>query len=246
MKKLLLIIAATVFSMTVFGQTVWNVGNDAVNFPVNAGVASGNQVTKNGLTIVAGGTTITNMGQVEANPKTFTSPTTSTDYTFINRFKFNGAGYSGAANTDAVPTVMIPTQRYLTIQVSGNSILYFIGASGSGGSSRNLFVTDGTALVGKVNFPDTPLSEGTINYTGGATTLYVFCNAAINLYYITATNAVVTSTTSVNADKTIVSEKFYDVLGREIKSDSKGLVIKKLTYRDGTTESIKSYTRREK
>ena len=251
MKKTLLFVTllmATV-SMT-FGQTVtiWNVGNDLTNFPVSAGIGAGpdKSVYVNGLGIHTGTITNTNMGQVEGNAKTFTSPTTSTAFTFVNRFKFNGAGYSGAAAGDATPTVMIPTQRYLSFQVSGNTTIYVIGASGSSGSSRNLFVTDGTALVGTVNFPDSPLSEGTFTYTGPATTLYMFCNAAINMYYITATNVVVSSVNNTNIHKTVVIEKLFDVLGREISNKSKGLIIKRQTYDDGTSSTFKTYIRSEK
>ena len=251
MKKILLTIAVltAIVSMSL-GQTVtiWNVGNDATNFPVSGGIGAGpdKSVYVNGLGIHTGTITNTNMGQVEGNAKTFTSPTTSTAFTFVNRFKFNGAGYSGAAAGDATPTVMIPTQRYLSFQVSGNTTIYVIGASGSSGSSRNLFVTDGTALVGTVNFPDSPLSEGTFTYTGPATTLYMFCNAAINMYYITATNVVVSSVNNTNIHKTVVSEKLFDVLGREVNNKSKGLIIKRQTYDDGTTSTFKTYIRSEK
>lgn len=251
MKKILLTIAVltAIVSMS-FGQTVtiWNVGNDATNFPVSDGIGAGpdKSVYVNGLGIHTGTATNTNMGQVEAGAKTFTSPTTSTAYTFINRFKYNGAGYSGAKNTDTQPTVMMPTQRYLSFQVAGNSTIYVIGASGSAGSSRNLFVTDGTALIGTVNFPDTPLSEGTFTYTGPAATLYMFCNASINMYYITATNVVVSSVNNTNIHKTVVSEKLFDVLGREVNNKSKGLIIKRQTYDDGTTSTFKTYIRSEK
>ncbi len=249
-KKLLFMAVMTAIVSMSFGQTVtiWNVGNDLTNFPVSAGIGAGpdKSVYVNGLGIHTGTVTNTNMGQVEANAKTFTSPTTSTAYTFANRFKFNGAGYSGAAAGDVTPTVMMPTQRYLSVQVSGNSTVYVIGASGSSGSSRNLFLTNGTTLVGTVNFPDTPLSEGTFTYTGPATTLYIYCNAAINLYYITATNVVVSSVSNTNIHKTVVSEKLFDILGREVSVKSKGLIIKRQTYDDGTTSTFKTFIRTEK
>ena len=249
MKKTLLLVAVlTATSLMTFGQTnkVWNVGNDPVLFPVSSGYATGNNPTIDGLTITPGGTSVTNMGVVEANAKTFTSPTTSVAYTFINRFKYNGAGYSGAAATDASPTVMMPTQRYLSFQVGGNSTIYVIGASGTGGSSRNLFVTDGTALIGTVNFPDTPLSEGTITYTGPAATLFMFTNAAINMYYISATNIVVSGINTPNTSKKIVEVQNYDILGKQVSKDAKGMIVQKVTYDDGTTSTLKSFVKSEK
>ena len=251
MKKTLLLVAVLfATSLMTFGQAnkVWNVGNDPTNFPTSAGIGAGpdKSVYIDGLGIHTGTVTNANMGQVESGSKTFTSPTNSTAYTFANRFKYNGAGYSGAAAGDVTPTVMMPTQRYLSFQVSGNSTIYVIGASGSSGSSRNLFVTDGSALVGTVNFPDTPLSEGTFTYTGPAATLFMFCNAAINMYYISATNVVVSSVNNPNIHKTVVSEKLFDILGREISNKSKGLIIKRQTYDDGTTSTFKTYIKSEK
>ena len=249
MKKTLLLVAVlTATSLMTFGQTnkVWNVGNDPVLFPVSSGYATGNNPTIDGLTITPGGTSVTNMGVVEANAKTFTSPTTSVAYTFINRFKYNGAGYSGAAATDASPTVMMPTQRYLSFQVGGNSTIYVIGASGTTGSSRNLFVTDGTTLIGTVNFPDSPLSEGTFTYTGPAATLYLFTNAAINMYYISATNVVVSGINTPNASKRIVEIQNYDILGKQVSKDAKGMIVQKVTYDDGTTSTLKSFVKSEK
>ena len=251
MKKTLLLVAAiTATSIITFGQTnkIWNVGNDLTNFPVSAGIGAGpdKSVFIDGLGIHTGTITNSNMGQVEAGAKTFTSPTTSTAYSFNNRFKYNGAGYSGAAATDVTPTVMMPTQRYLSFQVAGNSTIYVIGASGSSGSSRNLFVTDGTTLVGTVNFPDTPLSEGTFTYTGSAATLYMFCNQAVNLYYISATNVVTTGLTTVNSGKKIVEVKNYDILGKQISDNSQGMVIQKITYDDGSQATNKKFVKTEK
>ncbi len=247
MRKLLLFVALATFSMTTFGQTtVWNVGNDATNFPVSAGIGAGpdKSVYVNALGIHTGSATNTNMGQVEANSKTFTSAT-DVEYSFVNRFKFNGAGLSTDDFTDGLPNLLMPKQRYLTIDVAGNSTLYFIGTSGSSSSARKMFVTDGEKMIGTLDYPDGTLKEGTVNYTGAATKLYIFCNAAINLYYISATNTVTTSTNTVNANKAVVAEKFFDVLGREVSHKTKGLVIKKTIYEDGTSSTSKSYIRKE-
>lgn len=247
MRKNLLLIALAILSVTVYGQKVWNVGNDPTNFPVSAGIGAGpdHSFFIDGLGIHTGSATNVNMGQVEASAKTFTSLTTSTEYTFINRFKFNGGGYSGSAAGDETPSTMMPTQRYLTVNVSGNSTLYFIGTSGSSSSARKMFVTNGTNLIGTLDYPDGTLQEGSVEYTGSATTLYIYCNAAINLYYISATNAVASSVNTIDTNKTIVSEKLYNILGHEIPATSKGLVLRKVSYSDGTESTVKNFIRWE-
>ena len=106
-------------------------------------------------------------------------------------------------------------------------------------------------LIGSLIFPGQesgtpPLNEALISYTGDATTLYVFCNAAVSLFYLSATNVVVSSVNNTNIHKTVVSEKLFDVLGREVNNKSKGLIIKRQTYDDGTTSTFKTYIRSEK
>lgn len=249
MKKILLFVALATLTLTVFGQKVWNFGGDATTWPISAGIGTGPfPVVIDGLSITGISSNV-NMGQVEAAAKTFTSPTTSVSYSFANRFKFNGAGYTGAAATDATPTVNMPTQRYLSINVTGNSTIYVIGVSGSKDNARKIFVTDGTTLIGAINFPIdtsgstavTVMAEGTVNYTGPAATLYIYCNQALNLYYLSATNVVATGINDVNINKTIKSVELYDFLGKKLPQDTKGLVVKKITYEDGTTASEKAY-----
>jgi len=239
MKKTLLSLAIIFMAIiSVNSQTVWNLGGDeALNatspaFPTSTGIGIGDgtagnpafPVMINGLGIT-GISTNANMGAVNASAKTFGS------YSFVNRFQFNGAGYTGAAAGDATPLVNMPTQRFLTFNVSGNSTVYMIGITGSSSSERKVFVTDGTNYVGSVTFPAaSALSDGTINYTGGATTLYVFCNASCNLALLSATNVVASSVPSILSDKGITfngSEitntkgleiEVYNALGKRITS----------------------------
>ena len=176
MKKALLLITVTILLAIGLQAQEWSFGNDPVNFPINAGIPAGTTVTINGLAITAG-TSPTNMGQVEASSKTFGATT------YQNRFKFNGGGYSGAAATDVTPTVNMPTQRYISFPVSGNSTIRVHGLTGSNGSDRKLFITNGTNFIGSIDMLGTALTEEkTFTYTGPAATLYMFCNAAINLY----------------------------------------------------------------
>lgn len=241
MKKTLLLIAVVLLtSVSLSAQTVWNLGGDptvATNgsaaWAVSTGLASGvlsNGVTSaggietiNGLTITTGSLVTTSLcGVVSASAKSFTSPTTSISYAFVNKFLLNGSGYSGGLNTDVTPANNMPTQKYASFDVSGNSTIYMIGVTGSSGVARNAFVTDGTHLIGTVNFPSSnaALVEGTINYTGSATKLYLFFNASIALTYLSATNVVI-QTTAVNQ---VLSDKGISFNGTEIVN-TKGLDI---------------------
>jgi len=212
--------------MTVFGvnaQTVWNFANDSTTFPISAGISAATTVTINGLSITSGATPV-NMGQIELSKKTFNS----VDY--FHRFKLNGGGYTGSAATDVTPTANMPTQRYISFVVSGNSSIYAIGVTGSSSSARKVFVTDGTTLIGTMDFPaSTSLNEATVTYTGAATTLYMFGNASVNLYYLSATS-VITSINKVLSDKGVsfngseilnskgLSLEVYNVLGKRVAS----------------------------
>lgn len=237
MRKIVLIsmFALMAVSVTNANDYDWKVGNDPANFPVIAGYTA--VTTVNGLTIVPKnpmeGTIPANMGQIEASEKSLDG----VDY--INRFKFNGAGYSGAAATDAAPTVNMPTQRYLQFDVTDAVTVSIVGVSGSSGSDRKIFLTDGANLIGAFDYPgDGALYERTIDYSGGAATLYLFCNAAVNIYHITVTGTTGISTVN-NATKEVKSFEYYDFTGRRTTEATKGLVIEKTIYTDGTSSSKK-------
>jgi hypothetical protein len=285
MKKTLLFTAlAFIVILGVNAQTtIWNLGGDptvATNgsaaWALNTGLASGvltgtvtspgGVETINGLTITTGPVVTTSFcGIVSASPKNFTSPTTNISYSFANKFLLNGSGYSGALNTDAVPSVFIPIQKYASFKVSGNSTIYFIGATNTNGSDRILFITDGTQLIGSKKFTNTTVGttttadilDATINYTGPATTLYVYFNASIVLYYMSATNIVLTATSQVLSDKGVsfngteilntkgLSLEVYNVLGKKVASSTtsvptanfqKGVYIVRVS---GTNDSLK-------
>ena len=252
MKKILLLVALATFSLTSFGQKVWDFQNTTV-WPISSGIGAGPNLTvvTDGLSIHTGSATATNMGQVEASGKKFDG------VDFPNRFKFNGGGYPSAADTQTDPVVgenqyYMPTQRYISFKVGGDATIEAYGFTGSNSSARRLFVTDGTKKIGEFVFPissEVPSGEGVkgiVNYVGPATTLYLFGNASINLYRLSTTNYVASSVNTIDANKTIVSQKYYDVLGREIQNNSRGLVIRKVTYDDGTSASLKTYIRTER
>lgn len=230
MKKTLLLFAIVILAFGLNAQTtkVWNLGGDATlaatspAFPVTAGIGTGDGTAGNpAFPVMIDGLAITgiasnvNMGAVNASSKSFGT------YTFPNRFQFNGGGYTGAGAGDAAPLVNMPTQRFVSFNVGGNSTVYIIGVTGSNSSERKLFVTDGTNLVGSVTFPagSGALNDGTVTYTGPAATLYLFCNSACNLTYISATNYVTTSVKTVLTDKGVAfnGSDITNVKGLEIE-----------------------------
>lgn len=266
MKKTLLSMAiALVAIFAVNAQKVWNFGGDptvATNgspaFPVSAGIGTGDgstgnpafPVTINGLAIT-GISSSGNMGAVNSSTKT------SGTFSFVNRFQFNGGGYTSAANTDVTPLVNMPIQRFISFSVSGNSSIRVIGITGSNNSTRSIFVTNGTSLLGTFKFYGAALVDTTVTYTGPATQLYMYCNAALNLYYLSATNVVVTSVNKVLSDKGVsfngteilnnkgLSIEVYSVLGKRIANSTtsistsnfqKGVYIVRVV---GTNEALK-------
>jgi hypothetical protein len=251
MKKTLLLSAMILLAaIALNAQTtkIWNLGGDptvatngAPAFAISSGIGTGDGSAGNpAFPVVINGLAITgiagnvNMGAVNAQTaKTFTDAN-SVSYSFPNRFQFNGGGYGSAAATDATPLVNMPTQRFVSFQVSGNSKIYAIGITGTNSTAKAIFVTTGTAFVGKIDFPVTTgaVNDGAVNYTGPATTLYVFCNASCNLYYLSATNVVSTAVSTVLADKGIsfngteisntknIPVEVYNVLGKKVASSS--------------------------
>jgi len=247
MKKTLLLSAIILMAYVAVNAqttTIWNMGGDptvvtngSAAWPLNTGLATGTATTYGGTETINGLTVTTGMiatsslcGVVAASVKNFTSPTTSTVYAFANRFLLNGAGYTGAVNTDVTPTLNMPTQKYASFQVSGNSTVYMIGVTGSSSSARKMFLTDGTNFVGSVDFPSgtSNVNEGTISYTGPAATLYLFGNASVPLYYLSATNVIITGVNPILADKGIrfngtevvnsngLDIEMYNMLGKRV------------------------------
>lgn len=158
----------------------WNFSDWEV-FPATTGVPAGEATAIAGLTFNPG-KSITNFGAITANSKTVDG----VDYSM--RMQFNGAGYSGAQATDVTPMVNLPEQRFLSFEVDGDVTVDIVGITGSSGSDRKMFLTDGTNLIGTFELSgDNIAVKQTVKYTGNATTLYLFCNASCNVYRITVT-----------------------------------------------------------
>ena len=213
-KTLLLLIMAVAVSGTALGQRVWNFGNDNVNFPLSSGIGAGpdRSVFVQDLGIHTGAVTGTNMGSITAHIRTFGA------FSWVNRFQFHGAGYTGAAIDDLVPATNRPTQRFITLRVTGPGTITIHGMTGNAGQNRRLFVTDGTNLISANLFPASDqVSEAVVNYTGGPAVLFMYCNAAINLYRLEATSATthVLSDISTNVAR-VLSDKGIQFNGREV------------------------------
>ncbi len=223
MKKVLLV-SLLVAATTLFAQRTWVVGDDATNFPVSAGIGAGpdRSVFVADLGIHTGTVTNTNMGQVEVSSKTFNG------VTYPNRFKYNGGSYPSSADTQLEPAsgtpltyYYTPTQRFLTIKVTGPGTIKIQGLTGSSGSTRRLFVTNGSELIGTMVFPaGSEISEGTVTYTGGEAILYLITNAAINLYRIEASSATTHTSLSSGVNGTL-TDKVISFNGKEIVNNKK-------------------------
>ncbi|MDR0542903.1 MAG: hypothetical protein LBH19_11940 [Dysgonamonadaceae bacterium] len=217
----------------------WNFSNTE-EWPLTSGYSE--ETTVNGLTLVpfTTGTPPTNFGAINANSATVDG------VSYVNRFQFNGAGYGGASDADMTPPANMPTQRYLSFSVSGPVTIDIVGTTGSSSSNRKIFLTDGTDYIGSFDYgtADGKLKRS-LNYTGGAATLYLFCNASCNIYHIVVSSPK-TSVTPVEAGKEIRSVEYFDLLGRKAGNApalKNTVVIKKTTYTDGTTSSAKVITK---
>lgn len=193
-KKLLSVVLPILFFGTIVNaQTkIWDFGNDTTTWPLSSGIGNDPMVVDNlGLFPIP---TNTNFGAVTANNLTF-----GDGFSATQRFQMNGGGYPAG---EFQP---MPTQRYLFFGVSGACTVKVWFRTGSNGAVRTLYVSDGTQAVGSATTNangngDFPIL--TANYTGGATTLYIYGDLATNLYKVEVTGATVETTLSLdNLDK---------------------------------------------
>jgi len=191
MKKKLLsfILSAVLFTSISNAQTkIWDFGNDTTTWPLSAGIGNNPIIVDNlGLYPIA---TNTNFGAVTANSATF-----SDSFTAVNRFQMNGAGYPSG------PFLAMPTQRYLFVDVSGSCTVKVWFKTGSNGAVRTLYVSNGTASVGSATTnsgTNADLAILTATYTGAAGRLYIYGDAACNLYKLEVTGATVSTLLATN------------------------------------------------
>ncbi len=128
--------------------------------------------TVDGLTIYgAAGATI----DVDANNKSLDG------MDFTNRLKFGGTGTFGEDGK--------PVSRVISFPVTGNTKITIMGMSSSSSTDRELIIAAGKkeTEIGKFAALGTPISKGEFNYTGAATTIYLFSpSSGVNLYYLKA------------------------------------------------------------
>lgn len=234
MKKILLF-ALVLISLNGFAQTAktWNFSEAPFGADGMTGINFTQTNVIDGLTI---GSTADNPFAIDANNKTLG------DIKYTHRLKTGGGGAPAEGS-------LIPTTRYLKIDVAGNSTINIAMMSSSSSANRIMVVVNSDETY-SATIPDVlgaSIANYTHEYTGGPTSLYFYSQSSgINFYSFSATNLATSSVNTIDANKTIVSEKFYDVLGREIQKNSKGLVIRKVTYDDGTSASLKTYIRKDR
>ncbi len=185
MKKLLLSVAAlalVAFSANAEDKT-WNFSTwaDGTGYPLGPTVVDG--LTINGIE------SNTNFMAINANNKTIGG------VAFTKRAQTNGAGF-GTGQDEG-----IPTQRYVSFNVAGASTVKVWFMSGNTSSTRWAIVSNGTTVVDKAS--ETNQATGTVleaSYTGPAGTLYVYGDAAINIYQISATNVTTGIKDAISSD----------------------------------------------
>jgi len=245
MKKLLLsVLSVLALSVSVNAQT-WNF--------------SDTQWTTASADAIKGGTTIDALTNYSANAKASVGASSKkytlngTDYIFTHTFKFGETG----SFEDATPVTGV-----LSFEVTGNSTISVVGThASSSGPARELVVAAkdgdtlkelGSFLVYQKSDTEAPagmagaLDSGTYTYEGDATTIYVYSRTGgVNLYLVESVAGGTSGINDAAADKgVVVAAEYYDITGRKVSEKATGLIMKKLTYENGTTEVVKTVVRK--
>lgn len=184
-KLLSLIITTVLFTSTFNAQTtVWDLGGNVAPWTIANSPYTSNTIIDNLGLQIQGGTGTANFGATNASAKTFA---TTPAYTSVNRWQLNGGG-SAPAGT------FLPQQRFLYFAAAGSvSVeLLFIGG---GSGNRTMYVTDGTNVLGSLTSTDSTTSQ--ILTTTPAVVngyVYIYGDAACNLYRIKVTGPLGTTT----------------------------------------------------
>lgn len=217
----------------------WNFSDTEI-WPLISGYTEEATVAGLTLTPFTTGSANTNFGATNASSATVEGTS------YVNRLQFNGGGYSGASDADVTPPVNMPTQRYLSFSVNGPVKVDIVGTTGSSSSSRKIFLTDGANYIGSFDYGS---SDGklkrSVDYSGGAATLYLFCNASCNIYRITVSSTQ-TSAVPVEICKEIRSVEYFDLTGRKVSNipaQKNAVLIKKIIYADGSSSGGKVVTK---
>ncbi len=164
----------------------WNISSDDFN---TLGTIAETTVV-NGLTIyAASGKEVV----VDENGKTLE------DMTFTHRLKLGG---SGAFDENGQPL-----NRVLAFDVMGNTKITVDAMSSSGSADRVLNIAAGSkdVLIGEFPALGASLTQGVYEYTGEATTIYLFSpSSGVNIYYIKA-EPLTTAINQVNIEQAEVN-----------------------------------------
>jgi hypothetical protein len=212
----------------------WDFGNDATTWPLSSGIATETIKDNLGLYPIS---TNTNFGAVTASNGSFPD-----GYTGVNRFQMNGGGGVTA------PTYL-PVQRYLYFDVNSGCQVKVWFKTGSNGSTRTIFVTDGTSLIGSGTSNtggNADVVTFTANYTNTAGgRLYIYGDAANNLYKVevtgTTVNTSMAGTDKLNSDQVSVFSNGKLVQVANVKSSTQldvynvtGALVKSLVTNEDT------------
>lgn len=222
MKKLLLSLSLAFIATTfVNAQTTqeWNISTFSVESFTEKKVI-------NGLTVVGSADAIVS---IDANKKSMD------EYSFTQRLKLGGAGALEEGS-------LIPTNRYASFDVTGNTTITLYGMSSSSGAERTLVITDGKTEIGTFTNDGTAIGKAELSYTGTASTIYLYSKSGgFNLYLIKAVTEATSSIEQNNTDKVVASVSYFDLLGRQANETTKGALIKKVIYEDTSVETTKVY-----
>lgn len=228
MKRKLLLTAIVLFAtLSINAQRSWDMGNNTALWP------AGNSTALTGTTTV-GNPPLTEVGGAGFALTAGKSLTWSNGYTSAQEFKSGGSSAGAASN--------LPTSRYFSFPVTGpTTVKVWFRVNGTGG--RKCLISDGTNLLGDLTSEDVdaPLFLS-VNYTGGAGTIYIYSSAAINYFKIESTD---TSLSTDNFQKETASTVFSNgklVFVSNVKSDTKvdvygisGVLVKSFTTGSDTS-----------
>ncbi len=241
MKKTLLSLAMAFGAIVaVNAQTVWNFSE--APYGASPTVSFASTFTENGLTVGTDGTALFSL---TANTKTIDGTT------YSYRLQTGGGGAP-------VSPSFIPTTRYLKFDVTGPTTINVGMISSNASAERTLVIvnTDESFVDSISHIVGSAAATYTYNYTGAATSLYLYSKSSgINYYYVST--GVYSGVNKVLTDKGVAYNgtevtnsnnlpiEVYNVLGKRVASATtaistanfqKGIYIVRVT---GTKDVLK-------
>ena len=198
-KLLSITLMMMLFTSITNAQKTWDFGNDTTTWPVTGSgvgtIGADTQAVIDNLGLFSNdpsaSSDIVNFGSINASSASFTD-----GFTAVNRFQLNGAGFPSAGGF-----IPMPTQRYIFFDVSGACTIKVWFKTGSNGTVRTVYVTNGTAAVGS-GASNAGGNADLVIITATATAAgrhYIYADAACNLYKVQVIGATV-NTVLANED----------------------------------------------